>query len=96
MTAYWVELSEEAGRPVRELGHKRVTCAPLPHALPLPGMARVRCVGLGVEHPPPKHCQKGHQGPDATADACSLHTRPGLTDFSQRSLAMHSTAVCLQ
>ena len=43
VTAYWVELSEEAGRPVRELGHKRVTCAPLPHALPLPGMARVRC-----------------------------------------------------
>ena len=45
VTAYWVELSEEAGRPVRELGRKRVTCAPLPHALPLPGMARVRCTG---------------------------------------------------
>ena len=46
VTAYWVELSEEAGRPVRELGHKRVTCAPLPHALPLPGMARVRCLKI--------------------------------------------------
>ena len=60
VTAYWVELSEEAGRPVRELGHKRVTCAPLPHALPLPGMARVRCAGPGPEHLPPTHCQKGH------------------------------------
>ena len=67
MTAYWVELSEEAGRPVRELGHKRVTCAPLPHALPLPGMARVRCACLSTEHPPPAHYQKGRQGPDANA-----------------------------
>ena len=42
MTAYWVELSEAEGKPVRELGHTRVTCSPLPYSLPLPGMSAVR------------------------------------------------------
>jgi len=42
VTAYWVELSEKEMKPVRELGHKRVTCAPLPYHLPLPGMSAVK------------------------------------------------------
>lgn len=42
VTAYWVELSEAEGKPVRELGHTRVTCSPLPYSLPLPGMSAVR------------------------------------------------------
>ncbi len=42
VTAYWVELSEAEGKPVRELGHTRVTCSPLPYSLPLPGMTAVR------------------------------------------------------
>lgn len=42
VTAYWIELSEREMRPVRELGYKRVTCAPLPYSLPMPGMSNVR------------------------------------------------------